>query len=146
MHEIGNGKSYSLRRFGPDVVLGPADCVRLNAASIPSKREDCSSTFFLSRTCPLNIFFIPFQMVDMKALGSAGGSCLQNWGSSTSSKLSSEEDSTGMSSGWARGDQRACKQPVYELVGLSAITYTRSNESNTASCMKFLHRRVIKTG
>ena len=129
MHEIGNGKSYSLSRFGPDVVLGPADCVLLNAASKPSKREDCSSTFFLSRTCPLNIFFMPFQMADMKARDSAGGSCLQNWGSSTSSKLSSEEDSTGISSGWALGVQRACKQPVYALVGFSATTYTRSNES-----------------
>ena len=128
------------------MVLGPADCERLNAASILSNREDCSSTFFLRRTCPLKIFFMPFQMVDMKALDSVGGSYLQNCGSSSSSKLSSEEDSTGISSGWALGVQSACKQPLYELVGLSTVTSTRSKVLKTASDMKFLHRRVIKIG
>ena len=128
------------------MVLGPADCDRLSAPSILSNLEDCSSTFFLSLTCPLKIFFMPFQMVDMKARESFGGSCRQNSGSSSSSKLSSEEDSTGISSGWTLGVQTACKQLLYELVGLSGVTNTRSKESKTSSGRKVLHRRVIKMG
>ena len=143
MHEIGNGKSYSLCRFGPAVVLDPADCDLLKVASILVNLEDCSSTLFLSRTCPLKIFFMPFHMVHMKARKSVGGSCLQNWGSSISSKLSSESTSTGSFSGCAIGVHSACKQPLYELVGLSIVTGTRSNVLKTSSDIKFLHRRVI---
>ena len=127
-------------------MLGPTDCDRLSAPSILSNLEDCSSTFFLRRTCPRKIFFMPRQMVDMKAHDSVGGSCLQNCGSSIPSKLSSEEDSTGISSDWTLGVQTACKQRLYELVGLSAVINTRSKESKTSSGRKVLHRRVIRMG
>ena len=135
---------HSRRRLGPAVVLGPADCDRRSPASILSNLEDCSSTFFLRRTCPLKIFIMPRQMVDMKARESVGGSCCQNAGSSPSSKHSSEEDATGTSSGWTLGVQTACKQLLYELVGRSCVINTRSKESNTASGRKVLHRRVIR--
>ena len=68
-----NDHDHSRRRFGPAVVLGPADCERLSPASILSNLEDCSSTRFLSCAWPLKIFFMPRQMVDMKARESVGG-------------------------------------------------------------------------
>ena len=100
-------RCHPLRRFGPAVVLGPADCERHRPSSIRSKRDVCSSTCLRNRIYPRNIFFMPRQMVDMKARESAGGSCCQKAGSSSSSKISSEEDSTGASSDWTLGVQTA---------------------------------------
>ena len=73
-HEIGKERYHPRLRLGPAVVLGPADCDRRRPSSKRLRRVAYSSTFFRSLTCPLNnIFFMPRQMVDMKARESVGG-------------------------------------------------------------------------
>ena len=106
-HEIGKERYHPRLRLGPAVVLGPADCDRRRPSSMRSRRDVCFATCLRSRICPRNIFFMPRQMVNMKARESAGGSCCQKAGSSSSSKSSSEEDSTGTSSDWTLGVQTA---------------------------------------
>ena len=84
--------------LGPAEVFGQVNRECHNP-SMRSKRIDCSSICRWSRVCPLNIFFMSFQMEDMKVRESVGGDWHQNSGSSSSSICSSEGDSTGISSG-----------------------------------------------
>jgi len=133
------------RRLGPAEVLGPIDRECRNPSSTRSKRVNYSSICRRSLVCHLNIFFMHFQMEDMKARESVGGSWCQNSGSSSSSNCSSEEDSAGTSSGRTVGIHTTWRQLLCILIILSGATKTRSNAENTSSGRMFLHRRVANT-
>ena len=66
MHEIVKVRYHLCRQLGLAEVLIPADCVCLNPSSIRSSWAVCSSIYLRSNVCPLKIFFMSFQMKDMK--------------------------------------------------------------------------------
>ena len=116
MHKIGNGMKSPRRLLGPAEVLGPIDWECRKPSSIRSSLSFCSSTLFLNLACPLNIFFMPFQIDDMKVLVSLGGGCCQKAPSSSSSLRSSEEVSAGTSFVNMVGVHTTWKQLLWPLV------------------------------
>ena len=74
---------HLLRRLGPAEMLGPAECECLRLSSICLSLAFCSFTCLLNCIWPLKIFFMPFQMEDMKACDSVIDGCFQNSGSSS---------------------------------------------------------------